>query len=145
MKVHQQDQNTEEIKQAINEQAQAEKQEAQSSGNAAMDSVTSVIPNYAGNLSNYFTALTKRMIHEDLTCFITFPEIKIPAINGFFKETVLSEAKTVNMAEVASLIPTKILYLVRYLLTLFLIIYCFKELYSIIQYVMTLKGGNLDE
>lgn len=144
--VNNQNENTDKIVGAIEDSQEKEKQESSSTGNSAIDSVTSAVPNYANNLLGYFNTLTKRMIHNNMTCFITMPSIKIPAIKGLWSnEIVLSEAKTINIAEVASVIPIKILYLVRYFLTLLLIIYCFKELYSIIQYIMTLKGGGLDE
>lgn len=61
-------------------------------------------------------------------------------------EVVLTDDLQIDFEEtINTYIPSNILTLIRNLLTVGLIVFCVKELYNLIQYALTLKGGNTNE
>lgn len=66
----------------------------------------------------------------------------IPALNGMGKRINLTEEIEFNFGSYIQMMPSNLLLVIQILLTIALIVYCFKELYSIIQMVMVNKGGG---
>lgn len=120
-----------------------EKQEAQQSGEESIDGALENMPNDSEGIIDSFGSFIGTMLHTNTDCSIDFPELKTPAIGGLPSYT-LSEKQPVNFNEFEELIPNSIMLIVRALLTIALIIFCYKELYSTIQYVVSLKKGGGD-
>ena len=125
-----------------------EENKANKTGNEGADKLGSLIPNNSGGLISAFTNLTASMVHNDTACKITFPGIKIPKLKvkgiEFGDVTLLGESE-INFEDYVALIPETYLKLVRSLCTIALIIYCFKEMYSLFSFIFTAKGGGDSE
>ena len=118
-----------------------EKNEASQTGDDGVNELGSVIPNDSQGFIDSIGNLVSSMSYNGTDVGWKFPALKLPAIDGVMPEIKLTEEKEIPFEEWINKIPNGILTLVRSLLTVALIIYCFKELYSIISYVLTLKGG----
>lgn len=70
------------------------------------------------------------------------PAIKLPAIAGVMPEIKLTDEMDIDFGAWVQKIPKTVMTIVQYVLTLALIYYCFKELYKLISYVLTLRGGG---
>lgn len=120
-----------------------EKEEAQNSGNSNIDSMTGAMPNNTGGFIDALGGLVDVLSYEGTDSYgWTFPAIKIPSIDGLWSEIQLTEPIDIDFSKAFNLIPENILQLVRTSLTIALIIYCGKELYSTISYALTLKRGE---
>lgn len=138
-----QNENTDKEIQAEKDMYEQEKQEAQQSGDESIDGAMENMPNDSEGIINSFGSFIGTMLHTNTDCTIDFPALKTPAIGGLPSYT-LSEKQPVNFNEFEEVIPKSILLIVRALLTIALIIFCYKELYSIIQYVVSLRKGGGD-
>lgn len=85
------------------------------------------------------------MMTNETDCVIKFPAIAIPAIEPYFNKVELLSAQDIDMSTYIQMMPETILLLLQSLLTVALILYCFKELYGWISYALTLKGGSSNE
>lgn len=70
------------------------------------------------------------------------PAIKLPAIAGVMPEIKLTDEMDIDFGAWVQKIPKTVMTIVQYVLTLALIYFCFKELYKLISYVLTLRGGG---
>ncbi len=138
-----QNSNTDKEIQAEKDMYEQEKQEAQQSGDESIDGAMENMPNDSEGIIDSFGSFIGTMLHTNTDCTIDFPALKTPAIGGLPSYT-LSEKQPVNFNEFEEVIPKSILLIVRALLTIALIIFCYKELYSTIQYVVSLKKGGGD-
>lgn len=120
-----------------------EKQDAQQSGDESVDGALESIPNDSDDIISGFDNFLSCMLHTETNCSIEFPALKTPAIMGIPSYT-LTEPTELNFNEFEEIIPKAVMLIVRALLTIALIIFCYKELYSTIQYVVTLKKGGGD-
>ena len=75
-------------------------------------------------------------------CVLPIPALKLPALAGLFPSYTVMQAQEVDFEEMIAMLPPNLLLLVRSLLTIALIAYCFKELYSTFSYFFVLKGGK---
>lgn len=137
-----QDQNTQDIIDNQNNLYDKEKEETNNSANDSVDGLTSAIPVETDGLLNAFGNLKNSMLHTSTECKIDFPAIKTPAILGVIPEYTLYEGGQVDFEQSVELLPEALLLLVRALLTIALILCCFKELYDTISYVLTLRKGG---
>jgi len=119
-----------------------EKDEAQSSGNSASEDVGAVMPNDSAGFSNALENFVQAMSTTETECKLSFPALKIPALEGLFPETVLSEESEVTFSKIIALIPEAIMAIIRALTTIGLIVYCFKELYDTISEALTRRKAN---
>ncbi len=122
-----------------------EKDIAENTGQESIDDVTGVIEDKSEGFISALGQLVSAMSYDGTMCAWTFPALKLPAIEGVMPEYVLSEEKPIDFEIWVEKIPANILLLVRSLCTIALIVFCFKELYSTISYVLTLKGGSGNE
>lgn len=125
---------------------QYEEEFASSSGNDNIDALTEAIPDVGiDEVLQSFDKLTKSMMTNETDCVIKFPAIAIPAIEPYFNKVELLSAQDIDMSTYIQMMPETILLLLQSLLTVALILYCFKELYGWISYALTLKGGSSNE
>lgn len=122
-----------------------EKNEAETQGQGSVDDVSGVIEDKSAGFISSITNLVSSMSYDGTACAWSFPALKLPAIDGVMPEYQLTEEQSIDFEFWVNKIPSNILLLVRSLLTIALIGYCFKELYNTISYVLTLKGGGNNE
>ena len=111
-------------------------------GESILDELDDVIPDHTDDFSVVLQDFVESMSYEGTDCKFCFPAIIFPAIPGVTGGFQLNEEKEVDFAEFFAMFPDPVFSLVRLLLTAALIIYCVKELYGMIQYVMTMRGGG---
>lgn len=140
-----QNQNTQDIIDNQNQLQQNEKDEAQQSGQGSVDDVSGAIEDKSAGFISSLGNLIQTMSYTGTECAWKFPAIKLPAIEGVMPEYKLTEEQPIDFEFWVEKIPSQVLLLIRSLLTIALIVYCFKELYSTISYVLTLKGGGNGE
>lgn len=140
-----QDENTDKIIDNQNQLQENEKNEAQSSGSSGSDDVASAVPDKSAGFTEALSTFVRSMSTTDTECNLTFPALSIPEIAGVIPAANLSAEQNINFSQVVAMIPTSILEIVRALATIALIIYCFKELYSTISYVLTMRRDKGDE
>ncbi len=139
-----QDKNTQAIIENQQQLQENEKIEAGNTGNASTSDLTNAIPNDSEGFLAALESFVQTMTTTDTDCVFNIPALKLPAVSNIIPGFVLWEATTFDMSTVIKLLPIAILSLVQALTTIALVIYCFKELYDIIEYALTLrknKGG----
>lgn len=138
-----QDENTDKVIQSQKDQYEQEKQETENAGNDSVDSLLGAIPGDTDGLLNSFGNLINCMTTTEQKTKFSFGSLKTPSIMGIPSYTLVEDI-SLDLGRYEKENPTfkTILILVRALLTIALIIYCFKELYSTIQYVLTLRKGD---
>lgn len=137
--------NTQDIIDNQNQLQQNEKDEAQQSGESSVDDVSGAIEDKSSGFINSLGNLIQTMSYTGTECAWKFPSIKLPAIDGIMPEYKLTDEQPIDFKYWVEKIPSEMLLLIRSILTIALIVYCFKELYSTISYVLTLKGGGNSE
>ncbi|MBQ3052428.1 MAG: hypothetical protein IJD55_01865 [Clostridia bacterium] len=140
-----QDENTDKIIDNQNQLQENEKNEAETQGQGSVDDVSGAIEDKSAGFISSITSLVSAMSYEGTACAWSFPALKLPAIDGVMPEYQLTEEKPIDFEFWVNKIPSNVLLLVRSVLTVALIGYCFKELYNTISYVLTLKGGGNNE
>lgn len=126
----------------LNESKEKEKQEAQTQGNSSTSQGMNAIDDKGAGFTDSLGGLVSSMSYTGTECAWNFPEIKLPAISGVMDEVVLMESQPIDFSQWVGAIPSSILTVVQSLLTIGLIVYCFKELYSTIAYVLTLRKDD---
>lgn len=129
----------------LEEQPEKEKEEAQSSGDSSISKGTNSIEDKGTGFANSLNGLVSSMSYSGTQCSWTFPQVKLPAIKGVMEEIVLIEEQPIDFTTWINAIPSPILLLIQSVMTMSLIVYCFKELYGTISYVLTLRGGGSNE
>lgn len=140
--IENQDKNTQEIIDNQNQLQENEKIEAGNTGNSSSDQLTSVIPNDSEGFTNSLNSLLGAMSTTATDCNIKIPELKLPNIAGIIPEAVLLEQQYFDLGSMFNIIPVQIMTLLRALFDIALVVFCFKELYSTIEYVLTLRKGG---
>lgn len=121
-----------------------EKNQAAAGGNSATDELGSVIPNDSEGFISALQSFVGAMSSTETDCLFTIPQIKIPAVSDIIPDTVLVHETQFDLGQMFEIIPTAIMAVLRALFTIALVCFCFKELYDVIEYVLTLsksKGG----
>lgn len=129
----------------LEEQPEKEKEEAQISGDSSISKGTNSIEDKGTGFADSLSGLVSSMSYSGTQASWTFPEVKLPAIKGVMEEKVLIEEQPIDFTTWINAIPSPILLLIQSVLTMALIVYCFKELYGTISYVLTLRGGGSSE
>lgn len=129
----------------LNESAEKQKNEATQQGNNSVSQGTSSIEDKGTGFVDSMGGLVSSMSYSGTNCAWTFPQVKMPAIDGIMEERVLIEEQPIDFTRWINAIPAPILLLIQSALTMGLIVYCFKELYDTISYVLTLRGGGSNE
>lgn len=124
------------------EQPEKEKEEADDTGNSVADSVLDAIPGDTEGFTAGLRSFASALSYSGTNCAWTLPAITLPAIEGVMPEMRLTDEQPINFAEWVQKMPANVLEIVQLVLTIALVVYCFKELYSTIAYFLTLKGGD---
>ena len=140
-----QDKNTQNVIDNQNQLQENEKNEAGSTGGGGVDDIGSIIPNDSEGFISSINNLVGVMSYNGTNCNWELPSVSLPKIDGVMPEIKLWDKLEIPFEYWIKQIPSSIMTLVQSLLTIALIVYCFKELYSIISYVLTLKGGGTGE
>jgi hypothetical protein len=123
-----------------------EKQETQKSGDNASSDTSSAMPSVDEGFANSLKSFVGSMSYNGTEAILPIPKTSIPAIEGVMGEVVLIPEQGYDLSSVITqYIPANLLQLVQHLFTIALVLYCVYELYSLIQYVLTLKKGGKDE
>lgn len=140
----QEDTNTwlEKIFNYLKESPEKQKQEAQTQGNNSTSQGMNAIEDKGGDFSGSLGGLTNSMSYTGTDCSWTFPTVKLPAIAGVMDEVTLIESQPIDFSFWVNAIPSGIMLIIQSVLTIGLIVYCFKELYSTIAYVLTLRKDD---
>ena len=130
----------------LNESQEKQKEQAQIQGDSSTSDGMNAIEDKGGDFSSSLGNLVGAMSNTGTNCSWTFPEVKMPAIPGVMDSFVLIPSQEINFSAWVNQIPSGVLLLIRSVFTAALVVYCFKELYGTIEYVLTLrKGGGSDE
>lgn len=129
----------------LNESKEQEKQEVQTQGSSSVSQGSDSIENSGQSFGDSLGGLVSSMNYSGTECSWTFPQVKMPRIEGIMDEVVLIDEQKIDFGMWVDAIPSNIMLLIRSVLTGALIIYCFKELYGTISYVLTLKGSGVNE
>lgn len=119
-----------------------EKEEANKDGNTSVNGLQSALPNYSSGFIDSITSFVQNFSYTGTECSWVLPSIKLPSIDGVMDEVTLTDSMEIPFNYWIEQIPTPIMTLIQSLLTIALIVYCFKELYSVVSYVLTLRGGS---
>ena len=137
-----QDKNTQAIIDNDKALQENEKFEAEETGNSGVDSVSDSIPDYASDVSGTIGRIFNKLRTTATDCVIEFPGLKIPAISNYFPEIVLLNPQNIDVEAIFNKMPALVIKLLRAFCGICLYLYMVKEVYSIIAYVMTLRGNN---
>lgn len=123
----------------------SEKQEVSNAGDSAAGELMDIIPNESQGFMDAIQSLVSSMSYSGTDAKLPVPAITIPAIPGVMDAIQLTDELSVDFGYWVQQLPGGVLKLVQILCTIALIVYCFKELYGMIAYAMTLKGGGSSE
>lgn len=121
-------------------QPDQEKNDAQQGANDAFSGVVNVVPDHSQNLGDAFSGLASSMSYNGTEAKINIPAVSMPGIDGLFDGFIVMQSQTIDFEVYFDMLPDDLLLLVQSLFTAALIVFCFKELYDTIQYVLTLRG-----
>lgn len=144
IKAEQEESNTwlEKIFELLEKAPEEEKNQASTQGGNSVFEGTNAIEDKGQGFTNSLNGLVGSMSYNGTDCSWTFPTVKLPAISGVMSETTLIQSQDINFGMWIDAIPSDIMLLIRSLLTMALIVYCFKEFYDTIAYVLTLRGSD---
>lgn len=130
--------NTQAIIDNQNQLAEQEKQEVTDSGNDSVNGAMEVMPSY--DFGDVFDGFVNIMRYDGLDAKLDIPEIYIPEIPNVTKKVVLYKGGTINFKDYFDMIPNAIILVVRAVLTVALILFAFKELWTTIGQVLSGEG-----
>lgn len=119
-----------------------EKKQASTQGGNSVSQGTDAIEDKGQGFTDSLGGLVNSMSYNGTDCSWTFPTVKLPAISGVMGETTLIQSQAINFGMWIDAIPSDIMLLIRSVLTMGLIVYCFKEFYDTIAYVLTLRRSD---
>lgn len=124
----------------ILKQPEQEKNDANQSAGDAFGDIIDVVPDHSGDLGNAFSGLAGSMSYDGTSAKLQIPSVSMPGIDGLYDGFVVMQPQELDFEVYFDMLPPDLLLLVQSLFTAALIVFCFKELYGTIQYLMTLKG-----
>lgn len=139
------DKNTQSIIDNQNQLAEQEKTETQNSGNNSVNDVSGSVPDKSAGMVSALQSLSNAVSYTGTTAKWTFPQMYIPAIAGVTDRINLNSELEIDFTYWVNQIPKDIRTVISALATIGLVIFAFKELYGLISYVLTLKGGGNNE
>lgn len=139
------DKNTQNIINNQNQLAEQEKTETQNSGNDSVNDVSSSVPDKSAGMLSALQSLSNAVSYTGTVAKWKFPQMYIPAISGVTDRINLNSEMEIDFTYWVNQIPQDIRTILTALATIGLVIFAFKELYGLISYVLTLKGGGNNE
>ena len=130
------------ILEAIQSSGEKEKTEAQTGSQSAQSDAQNALPDNSASLLNGVGGFISGMSYNGTDCKWTFPAINLPAISGVMDSVQLSASKDITFSDYLNVIPGNILTIMRAICSVAVIVFGFKEFYSTIEYVLTLRGGG---
>lgn len=120
-----------------------EKDEATDTGDDGVGEITDVIPDYSTGFIEGMGNLVSALSYTGTECIWKFPQLYIPEMDGISGQISLTDSEMdIDISQWVNSLPSALLTVVRSVLTIALILFCVRELYNTIQYVLTLKGGG---
>lgn len=129
----------------LEDSPEQEKEAASTQANQSTSDAQASIEDKSAGFVDSVNGLASSMSYSGTQCAWTFPELYLPEIPGVMSRTQLTSEIPIDFSYWVNQIPSDILLLVRSVLTIALIGYCFKEFYSVIEYVLTMRGGGNSE
>ena len=139
------DKNTQSIIDNQNQLAEQEKTETQNSGNNSVNDVSGSVPDKSSGMLSALQSLSNAVSYTGTSAKWTFPQMYIPAISGVTDRINLNNELEIDFTYWINQIPQDIRTIISALSTIGLVVFAFKELYGLISYVLTLKGGGNNE
>lgn len=139
------DKNTQSIIDNQNQLAEQEKTETQNSGNNSINDVSGSVPDKSAGMLSALQSLSNAVSYTGTVATWKFPQMYIPAIAGVTDRINLNPEMQINFTYWVNKIPQDIRTVISALATIGLVVFAFKELYGLISYVLTLKGGGNNE
>lgn len=139
------DKNTQSIIDNQNQLVEQEKTETQNSGNNSINDVSGSVPDKSAGMLSALQSLSNAVSYTGTNATWKFPQMYIPAISGVTDRINLNSEMEINFTYWVNQIPQDIRTLISALATIGLVVFAFKELYGLISYVLTLKGGGNNE
>ena len=139
------DKNTQSIIDNQNQLAEQEKTETQNSADNSVSDVSGSVPDKSAGMLSALQSLSNAVSYTGTSAKWTFPQMYIPAIAGVTDRINLNPEMEINFTYWVNQIPGDIRTLISALATIGLVVFAFKELYGLISYVLTLKGGGNNE
>lgn len=122
-----------------------EKNEAHQSGNDSLNDVSSAVPDKSEGMLSALQSLSNAVSYTGTDAKWTFPQMYIPSIAGVTERINLNSEMEIDFTYWINQIPQDIRTVISAIATIGLVIFAFKELYGLISYVLTLKGGGNNE
>ena len=122
-----------------------EKNEAQQSGNNSLNDVNNAVPDKSAGMLSALQSLSNAVSYTGTVAKWKFPQMYIPAIPGVTDRINLNSEMEIDFSYWINQIPQDIRTIISALTTMGLVVFAFKELYGLISYVLTLKGGGNNE
>jgi hypothetical protein len=140
------DNTVKDILDSLNQQQQNETDQANQQGNSSIDQGNAAIPNDSAAVTDGLSSFIQGLSYNGTACSWTMPRVYIPAIAGVIGETTLISEQPIDFAAWLNALPSGIVIVMRVICSVALILFSFKELYNMIEYVLTLRGkGGSDE
>lgn len=139
------DKNTQSIIDNQNQLVEQEKTETENSGNDSVNDVSGSVPDKSAGMLSALQSLSNAVSYTGTSAKWTFPQMYIPAIAGVTDRINLNPEMEIDFTYWVNQIPDDIMTLISALATIGLVVFAFKELYGLISYVLTLKGGGNNE
>lgn len=132
----------EEIGAQFKDVIQEEQDKAEVGGNSSVGELESVIPDHSAGFMEALQGFAECMSYTGTDAKLKIPGITMPEIAGLIPKYEIMEGTTLDFGVYIGYLPDGLLLLVQSLLTIALIIYCFKELYDTVAYVLTLRRST---
>lgn len=132
------------IQDSLDNQMQNEIDKSQEMGSNASDQVSEAIPDKSAELLPAMQNLAASLSYQGTDAKLPFPKVAMPAIPGVCASYELIPAQEIDFGSYIQMIPSPLLTVIQALCDIAIVIWAFKELYGIYQYVISLKGGGVD-
>lgn len=136
-----QNQNTQDIIDNEQQMQEEEKSEANVEGSGGVSDIISGVDDKGPGFFNAISGLVQSLSYNGTEAKWELPELKLPALHPSWSDLKVFENSEIDFNEWLSKIPENIVTVARAISTIGLVVFCFKELYNTIQYVLTLRGG----
>lgn len=130
------------LSESVSNAGASEHSAANQQGNSGASQLENAVPDYSAGFVDSVTGLASSMSYDGTAAVLSSGPVVFPAIGNVVPSFTILDSVEVDFETYVNMMPAPVLLLVRSLFTIALIVYCFKELYSTIAYILTLKGGG---
>lgn len=111
-------------------------------GDDNTSAIDGAIPDQSATFMTAIKQFVGTMSYNGTDAVWTFPEVYIPEIENVIPKTKLIDKQNIDFGFWIQKLPSGVLSIVQILGTIGLIIFCFKELYGWIEYILTMRKGG---